>query len=104
MRQSRLHSYAYWHFGHGTGTKFSNHRSPHPRKDHTLVTKNAVPLSRKSLSNILSLQIGLGVIEDKTCTADQVTGGSIVDGTVVLEKVVKTSPRIDRTGMVESHG
>jgi hypothetical protein len=53
---------------------------------------------------LTKVPIGLRVIEYKTCAADQVAGDGIIDGTVVLEKVVKTSPRIDGTGVVESHG
>src|ERR1700746_35505 len=53
---------------------------------------------------LTKVPIGLRVIKYKTCTAHQVTGDCIIDCPVILEKVVKTSPRVDRTGMVESHG
>src|ERR1700741_3623504 len=53
---------------------------------------------------LTKVPIGLRVIEYKPSAAHQVAGDCIIDCTVILEKVVKTSPRIDRTGMVESHG
>src|SRR5438132_10938648 len=52
---------------------------------------------------LTKVPIGLRVIEYKTCAADQVAGAGIIDGAVVLGKVVKTYPCIDGKGGVESH-
>src|ERR1700704_678621 len=53
---------------------------------------------------LAKLPIGLRIVEYEPSAADQVPGGGIVDGAVVLEKMIKTSTRIDCAGVVESHG